>query len=119
RVLANFKTVKQFPIAQVKILRESLQYIITHNHVVNFVDNQSYKTNISSISNLQRLGLLEISYSVHSVTEGNYDFVKDHPAYLAATDDLLEIQKVDPTFIKVDIQKGLCSRTPLGEDFVM
>lgn len=94
------------PVVQIRATKANSAYVTVQNHIMNFSNNQIYKSHVTSLSNLERLGLLNINYSSHSADEREYDFVKDHPAFHAATEKLLEIQKIDPDFIKVNIQKG-------------
>jgi hypothetical protein len=117
-VLANFKHTNRVPLVQLRVCKENSAYIIVQNHIMNFSNNQFYKSHASSLSNLQRLGLLDINYSTLSSDDSEYEYVKDHPAFFASTEKQLEIQKIDPAFIKINIQKGLCGITPLCEDFI-
>jgi hypothetical protein len=117
-ILANFKTIQQIPLVQIRAMKASNEYITIHNHIANFENQQAYKIYASSLSNLQRLGLLYIDYSSHSASKHAYDYVPKHPAFLTATDKLLEIQKAEPGFERIDFQKGLCNKTPICEDFI-
>lgn len=117
-VLANFKDFNQIAIVQLRVVKPSGEYIDVLEHIMNFNDQDIYKSHVTSLSNLQRLGLLNISYSRHSPRVNEYDFVKGHPAYQETHQELLEIQKTDPLFNEVFIQKGLCSTTPLCKDFI-
>lgn len=117
-ILANFKRRTQIPIAEIRIVKENKEYITIQDHVMNFTNRELFKTQVSSISNLQRLGLLNIQYGIYSTAKGDYDYVKEHPAFNAATEKLSGYQKVDPQFIRVDFEKGLCRVTPICEDFI-
>lgn len=117
-VLANFKNTNQIPLVQMRLVKENLAYAAVQNHIMNFNNKQIYKSHATSLSNLERLGLLSISYSSHSSDERDYDYAKNHPAFQAAAEYLIDIQKSDPEFIKVDFQRGLCTKTPICEDFI-
>jgi hypothetical protein len=117
-VLSNFKDIQQIPLAEIRVTKKNNEYRTIQEHVMNFTNSQIYKSHATSLSNLQRLGLLNITYSVHSANISGYEYVKDHPAFQQAKQQLLEIQKSAPEFTDVDFQKGICSRTPLCEDFV-
>jgi hypothetical protein len=118
QVLANFKYAVRIPLVTIKITKENRQYLTFQDHIMNFKNQQIYRTQASSLSNLQRLGLVNIDYSSRSINEQDYDFVKDHPAFQDANNKLEEIQKVQPDFSKVDFDKGICKKTPLCEDFI-
>src|SRR5690606_2502346 len=117
-VLANFKNTNQIPLAQLRVKKQSGEYIVVLEHIMNFRNQQIYKNHVTSLSNLQRLGLLNITYSSHSTKEEDYDFLKEHPAYQEAQQRLLDIQKKDPMFDEIQIQKGLSFTTPLCENFI-
>ena len=118
RVLTNFKNTNQIPLVRLRVIKDDNTYFIVQEHIMNFNNNQFYKTHATSLSNLQRLGLLNISYSSYSADMNEYEYVKDHPAYHTAKQQLLEFQSMGYNYTDVDIQKGLCSITPLSEDFI-
>lgn len=117
-VLANFKKTNQIPLAQLRVTKPSGEYIVVVEHIMNFKNQQIYKNHATSLSNLQRLGLLNITYSSHSTHLEDYDFLNGHPAYQEAQNRLLDIQKIDNLFDTIQIQKGLSNTTPLSEDFI-
>lgn len=116
-ILKNFRNVFQTSIAEVRIISTDNSYITFQEHVMDFTDSSQYKSHASSLSNLQRLGLLNISYDSNMTDESHYDYIKNHTAFIKAKEQLIEIQKSDPTFTRVDFQRGLCKKTPLCQDF--
>lgn len=117
-ILKERKDFNRLPIAQLRAIKEDGSFITTHNHIMNFKDQNNYKQQVSSLSNLQRLGLLDINYTVHSSNPTNYEYVEKHVAYFEAMEKLSEFQEIESTFKNVDIGRGLCYVTPLCEDFI-
>lgn len=118
QILKNFHTTTRHPIAQVRIVNEENHFITTQDHIMDFTEYDHYELKTTSLSNLQRLGLLDINYSNSIPDSSKYDFVKNHPAYEAARQQLIVIQEVNPSFNTVSHQEGICERTPLCKDFV-
>ncbi|MFE4430441.1 DUF4393 domain-containing protein [Peribacillus butanolivorans] len=83
-ILKIFKTIIQIEIVQVRVTNDKGHYVITQDHVMPFNDQQNYRIHATSLSNLQRLGLLNIDYSRSSPRPSHYDFIMSHPAYQAA-----------------------------------
>lgn len=118
KVLMNFKQSKQLPLVRLVVEKKSGEFITIYEHIMNFNDHSYYKSHISSLSNLQRLGLLYIDYSIHSINEKAYDFIKKHPAFKSAHREMESIKTTDPEYNQVNYQKGVCVKTPLCNDFI-
>jgi hypothetical protein len=73
----------------------------------------------SSFNNLDRLGLISISYDEFLKDDGKYSEFYSHPLYIEASNRLnvYQQQGID-SFTKVDLIKGMARRTPLGLDFI-
>jgi hypothetical protein len=99
-------------------LKENGGYYIYQDHIMNFTEQEFYKTQATSLSNLQRLGLIEIDYSSYTSNDNDYNYANYHPAFIIAKADLIEVQKTNPGYINVDFKKGLSSKTPLCDDFI-
>jgi hypothetical protein len=62
------------------------------------------------VDNWVRLGLVEVSYGVYLVEEARYDWVDSRPEYLRIAQE--------PDIERLEIQKGVISRTAFGERFL-
>ena len=67
------------------------------------------ESNAISISNLNRLGLLELTYDKHITNENFYNDYNDF---------LKEYIKVNSFDYEVTMQKGTAIVTPLGQQFI-
>ncbi|MBY6053318.1 DUF4393 domain-containing protein [Cytobacillus firmus] len=117
-MLINFKNTNQHPIVQVRIQGENGNYIIHQEHLMNFESNSNYKVYVASLSNLERLGLVQINYSARSYEVTDYEFVNSHPAYQESQKYLLELKNKKYDFDRIEIHKGLISLTPLSTNFI-
>ncbi|AQS44026.1 DUF4393 domain-containing protein [Bacillus velezensis] len=118
-ILINFKQFQQLPAIRVDASKNDAgTYVVIQQHILNFKDQVDYKAQASSISNLQRVGLLAVDYSVRSGNPEYYDYISSHPVLEEANQRLIEIRDVDPEFTKLDFKKGICTKTPLCEDFI-
>lgn len=106
QILKNFHTIQRHPIAQVRLVNDKNHFIVTQQHIMDFRVYDGYESHTSSLSNLQRLGLLDIDYSNAVPDSSKYDFVKNHPAYQSARQQLLEIHKITLPSIQFPIMKG-------------
>ncbi|WP_430488920.1 DUF4393 domain-containing protein [Rossellomorea marisflavi] len=114
-LLMEIKSVDRLPIAQIKLTDQEKGSILHQNHVVNFLTAKNqYKNLASSLSNLYRLGLINIDYSLFLTAEDSYNYIEMHPAYKEAIE---KIKILYPNRF-VDNQKGVFEKTPLCEDFV-
>lgn len=118
RILENFMMLDQIPIAQLRATKENEEYSVLLEHIINLKDNKGYKSHATSTSNLERLGLLKITYSAKSPDKNSYNFINKHPSYAEAKGGLIRLQDIDEKYNKIEVQEGLCYVTPLGSDFI-
>lgn len=121
-----YKTLtKDSKICQIKIPIKSGGFrTIFTNVFIDNINNKDYKSNSSSISNLSRLGLIDISYSQFYVDEDIYREFEESYIFQQA----LLIQEEyntnhnflpdDPSsYLRPEVVKGIVSITPFGESF--
>ncbi|QAA31226.1 DUF4393 domain-containing protein [Clostridium manihotivorum] len=87
-----------------------------------FLSNTAYGfTSIiaSSISNLERLGLVSITYTDRLADDNEYLMFYTDPDYLNLMDEINKERMEDPNYfyLTTDIKKGIISLTPFGQDF--
>ncbi|PGC53828.1 DUF4393 domain-containing protein [Bacillus pseudomycoides] len=122
--LKLFKSGNRYPI---------VQYVYTS---VQGIGNQPFKSNVfleneeiqdidlnaTSISNLNRLGLVKISYTEQLTTVSRYDKFNNHEFALKSRQKLKDLAlNSDPLSINhtdISIRKGVVDITPLGESFI-
>lgn len=68
----------------------------------------------SSVSSLQRLGLISVRFDEWFADEGQYERFKNSMPFQLFISTL----KLQDTAVTPDIKKGLCRLTPLGEKFI-
>jgi hypothetical protein len=117
-VLSNFKRNNQIPIVELRFVKANMEYSIFQSHIMNFHDKERYNLHVSSLSNLKRVGLLDIDYSSIIPNQHLYDYINEHPALKTANLRLVEIQKSNPEYIRVEVKKGICETTPICDDFI-
>ncbi len=119
-ILANNNN--KLPIASFHILHNNggrttfSQHVFLSNPNITDIVKQS-----TSISNLCRLGLIEIDYGRRLVDESRYHDFENHPAYLDLKNSL---QKMNEEFenmhaVSTEIEKGIVRSTPFGELFMI
>ena len=92
-----------------------------HSHI--FLENkeqcENYAQQSASISSLERLGLITISYEQQLKSEEKYSKFYEDPLYLSCKYGIVDGTLLDeyPEINGVSIQKGLVELTPLGEQF--
>lgn len=118
QILANFKSGGRAPIIELRFAQSNNVFVVHQSHIMDFKSSEQYKLKSSSISNLQRLGLLKIDYSMHTVNDDAYSFIHSHPAFISAQEELIKIRSINPLFERVHIQRGLTSITPICENFI-
>ncbi|WP_150284338.1 DUF4393 domain-containing protein [Rummeliibacillus sp. TYF-LIM-RU47] len=112
-ILKNFLIGEIYPIARIKVSNQvKSEYRIIYENIMEFTPKEDFEATISSISNLQRLGLVVIDYNQYLTQPFTYDYIEQSPAYLKSQ------EYIDDTFSKVDFNKGIISITPLGRNFV-
>lgn len=67
-----------------------------------------------SLTSLERMGLVKLEYDVYFSDETIYSSFKSLDLYKTFTANL----EHNVNYSKIDVQKGLCSVTPLGKDFI-
>lgn len=83
------------------------------------LDNVPHELIASSLDNLDRLGLITITYTTHKSNDQLYDQIRDKQIYKIHK-QLLEECKTHPVYAplnKLELQKGKCSPTQFGKDF--
>lgn len=83
------------------------------------LDNVPHELIASSLDNLDRLGLITITYTAHKSHDPLYDKIRDKQIYKIHK-QLLEEYKTHPVyapFNKLELQKGKCPPTQFGKDF--
>lgn len=86
-----------------------------------FLDNQSTKPDehSCSITNLIRLGFVDVNYNVHFVDDMHYNLFKSNPFYLAKKAEVQSQRKNAQFYVEdIIIKKGIVQLTPLGKDFL-
>ena len=114
-ILTLFKTKTTWPIAEYHIKVGDSGHTVLQTNVLLY---ESKRTNditqiASSLSNLNRLGLIEINYLEHLIEDGKYveydKFLDTYKATLTSDETLSN---------KYSIQKGAAKITPLGSAFI-
>ncbi|MGE7623587.1 DUF4393 domain-containing protein [Viridibacillus sp. NPDC096237] len=119
-ILKNFTFRKEFPIAQIRFTNDEGFYLIIYEHLMAFSNtNNEFEMRIASISNLQRLGLINIDYNVYLDNPTYYDFVEQHPAFIKANQSLQLEEYTRDGFKNYKVQKGSVNLTPLGQNFIL
>lgn len=90
-------------------------WYLTFGKLELIVEQKKAKHAHSSITNLQRLGLVETSY-VSSLTLDEYKIFKDHPYFIENKEKhgTIKILKSPGTIDSFHIQKGYVQLTPMG-----
>ncbi len=116
---------KDSKICQIKIpIKSGAFRTLFTNVFIENTNNQDYQSNSSSLSNLSRLGLIDVDYNKFYVDEDRYKEFENTDIFKKA----LLIQEeyntnnnflpVDPsTYLRPEIEKGVASITPFGESF--
>lgn len=118
-LLKQFKEKNDLPIVQIRVENSiNPSFNIIQNHIMNLINQDNYKMQASSVSNLQRLGLLHVDYSFYTSESNGYDFINTHPAFIYANENLPSYTAVDPNLSRIGIRKGVILLTPLGESFI-
>lgn len=117
-ILMEFKFSKQQPIAKLVNSKEDETYLESFKHIMNFEDSSNHLKHSTSLSNLERLGLISITYEEHFTDMSKYDFIQNHHAFFETKKILEQIQKVSTEFFKSDFKPGITRLTPLGIDFI-
>lgn len=106
------------PIVQIKIEKSTNSYSIIHEYIIDLEDQENYKLQASSLSNLQRLGLLNIDFLSNYTDSSKYSFANTHLAFQRAKQLLPKYKEYDPTCERVDYETGIVSLTPFARNFI-
>ncbi|MGE7922362.1 DUF4393 domain-containing protein [Viridibacillus arvi] len=116
-ILKNFTAISKFPIVRINLTKENSAYQLIYENILDYTESDKFESYISSISNIQRLGLIDINYTISLAEPTNYEFVEKHPAYLKAKGLLQE--KEYQSYQTCDFDEGVTKLTPLGKNFVL
>lgn len=99
-----------------RINKKDQSYNIKYRHLMNVIKSESKEptrndNNPVMIDNWIRLGLVEVAYDKHSISENSYKWVDIRPEYI----ELKDIYN-DETH-NMAFEKGIIKRTSLGERF--
>lgn len=119
KIIKAFKIQSQQPIVKFRYVLKDNSYntYLTNSFLINTIDDISH--NSSSITNLERLGLVSIDYGSWFTDDRYYEKFENHPQYREIKNSVKKeyfITNKGPSDFQY--QKGLVSLTPLGEDFI-
>ncbi|MGX5768834.1 DUF4393 domain-containing protein [Bacillus cereus] len=120
--LKLFKTSSRYPIAQYDyIYHNGGNAPCKANIFLENTENKEIDLNATSISNLDRLGLISISYEHYLNNDAYYEKYVSHSFFKEVT-QMLEQQNSNSDgsfpFKNIDIRKGIVDITPLGQNFI-
>ncbi|AYA42987.1 MULTISPECIES: DUF4393 domain-containing protein [Bacillus] len=112
-----------YPIVQYRLLLENNSGITQNNNV--FLENeevQDIDLNSTSVTNLNRLGLLDIIYGRTLAYEGAYDKFYTEPLFKSIKDAFKNGEHKEHDYLSqfkdIEIVKGVISLSPFGSDFI-
>lgn len=119
RIIKTFKKDNQQPIVEFRYELKDTGYstYLTNSFLINPKDDIA--VNSSSITNLKRLGLVNVEYGIYFTNDNYYRIFENHPQYKKIKDSVKKkylATNSGPYDFKYE--KGLVNLTPLGEDFV-
>lgn len=123
--IALFNTKNVYPIASYRLLQgtNSDHGVVINTHV--FLENKEIddiELQATSISNLNRVGLLSIDYSKYLVAENTYKKFEEHPIFKSFKHTFNDPDSKNTSpfrdFNDIEILKGKVDLTPLGRDFI-
>lgn len=109
KIISYLKNKEVFPICKYLEIVEDGYKIITTNILIYQDNENNIDKNSYSVTNLERLGLVSITYSDRIIDDNEYNPYEDFKSRLV--NDLLPIDKIT-------MRKGYVSITPLGKQFV-
>lgn len=92
---------------------EEMTILTNHFFVLNKNTSSNPDAYSSCITNLKRLGIIEVSYLSKLVVSENYDIYEQHPVYLE-----LKSFADKNGIAEIYLEKGIVDLTPLGKDFL-
>lgn len=130
QILTNFTNTKSIPIVKFRLEGEFYRGADYKTHIINN-DADNLDSISLSISNLIRLGVIDVSYLDILAQDSHYSEFYNHPTYLSMKNFLdstefnigiNEFKSLDSIFNlspnKIKIVKGIASLTPLGQHFI-
>lgn len=114
---------KMLPVAEYRlrddVVQEGFRTLATHVFLSN-KNCQDISMTGMSITNLLRLGLIEINYSFKVDGENTYDIFENHPYYIEnkAKYGTIKYPKEPKLLDKLYFVEGIASVTPLGKAFL-
>ncbi|MCG7406739.1 DUF4393 domain-containing protein [Paenibacillus sp. ACRRX] len=97
-------------------LKTSAASIVEHFFPLPNLTVDNYKDYQASITNLIRLGLIDITYNRSYVANERYTKLLEHPLYISIQ-DRTKVEALPDNFLHFDIQKGCWSFTAFGNNF--
>lgn len=116
-ILCIFQKKRHIPLISLEAVKSDAHYFTLQQHIMDSHDKVDYKKQVSSISNLQRLGLVDISYMNFFSISSAYDYIESHPALESALQQVNE-HKISEPDTRLNKKKGICTKTPLCDDFL-
>lgn len=117
--LALFTTDTHLPLANYCLEKnQSSRIVVTSNVFLSNPDNDDIPAIRSSITNLQRLGLVTFRFDVSLKGDQIYEIFKIHPYFNNLMKDLEFIDNEDYLNAKFSVDKGVIELSPFGSDFI-
>ena len=115
-LLTELKQLGQSAIANFKMTsnKDSGYEILFTNAYISHIFHLPIEKCARSLTSLERMGLVKLEYDVYFADETIYSAFKSLDLYKVFKDNLNH----NTHYSNIDIQKGLCSVTPLGKDFI-
>lgn len=116
--LALFRKKSQLPI--IKLINKASDNftVVFTNFFISNPDCQDFNLQSVSISSLNRLGLVDITYEAYFTDDLHYKPFLDIPFYQEYKAHFDNLNKINDDNHTLDYQKGIVSVTPLGKTFI-
>lgn len=123
KILSSFKYTEDQPICEIRKYSEDGKYIVVGSdiflpnnmNIENDIEDKFINQYSISISNLSRLGLVIIDYSIYIPFDSYYNNIIEMKFY---KDLNTQCQKIKETFNELSLIKGKVKLTPIGNSFV-
>lgn len=114
RIIRSFKSMRSQPITNFVIRTSEYSSRMLEKYEYFAYDGSYSYEYKSSISSLERLGLVSVTFSRHFTDDSYYEKFKKLPYFVH-----LKEEYENPSSNEIlDIQKGICELTPLGDHFI-
>jgi len=117
KIIPYFSTIIPIPIITLRGVDEKTghfnEYLKNFSIVGEKAKCQFPELTSSYLENLDRLGLIEITYATYSVDRNAYEPLLDHPYVKKVSEQIEKIY-----LKKVDVKKGIASLTTYGQQFI-